>query len=105
MKQLVFIVAMMVFLVCCLSPAVLAEDLPQVTCEAYVVMDADTGQIIMEKNPDEILFPASITKIMTLALTMEKPRAIGAPSLLLAKRLPPAWNWVLRTLHCNRAKW
>lgn len=87
MKQLVFIVAMMVFLVCCLSPAVLAEDLPQVTCEAYVIMDADTGQIIMEKNPDEILFPASITKIMTLALTMEKAQGDWSTQLTVSKEV------------------
>ena len=36
--------------------------------QAYVVMDADTGQVIMEKNPDEVLYPASITKIMTCLL-------------------------------------
>jgi serine-type D-Ala-D-Ala carboxypeptidase (penicillin-binding protein 5/6) len=36
-----------------------------------ILMDADTGTVIFEKNPDEKLPPASITKIMTMLLTME----------------------------------
>ncbi|WP_281891015.1 D-alanyl-D-alanine carboxypeptidase family protein [Paenibacillus sp. YYML68] len=36
-----------------------------------VVMDVDTGTIIFEKNKDAKLPPASITKIMTMLLTME----------------------------------
>ena len=55
-----------------MAPFAAAQELPEVTCEAYVVMDADTGQVIMEKNPDQMMYPASITKIMTLALAMEK---------------------------------
>ena len=54
------------------APAALAYQGPTVSCEAYIVMDADTGQVIMEKNADEVLYPASITKIMTLALALEK---------------------------------
>ena len=53
-------------------PAALAYQGPSVSCEAYIVMDADTGQVIMEKNADEVLYPASITKIMTMALALEK---------------------------------
>ena len=34
-------------------------------------MEASTGTVLFEKNPDEIRSPASITKIMTLILTFE----------------------------------
>lgn len=54
------------------APAALAYQGPAVSCAAYIVMDADSGQVIMEKNADEVLYPASITKIMTLALALEK---------------------------------
>ena len=54
------------------APAALAYQGPAVSCEAYIVMDADSGQVIMEKNAHEVLYPASITKIMTMALAMEK---------------------------------
>lgn len=36
-----------------------------------ILMEASTGTVLFEKNPDEIRSPASITKIMTLLLTFE----------------------------------
>lgn len=45
---------------------------PAVTADAYLVMDAATGQILIEKNSARRAYPASITKIMTLALAMEQ---------------------------------
>lgn len=39
--------------------------------QSAVLMDADTGTIILEKNKDIKLPPASITKIMTMLLIME----------------------------------
>ncbi|GAA3945520.1 D-alanyl-D-alanine carboxypeptidase family protein [Allohahella marinimesophila] len=38
---------------------------PQVAATAYVLMDARTGVVIAEKNADERLPPASLTKMMT----------------------------------------
>ena len=40
--------------------------------EAYVLMEASTGTIIDSKNPDKQLRPASITKIMTAQIALEK---------------------------------
>ncbi len=42
-----------------------------VTAKAAVLMEADTGTIIYEKNATEQLSPASITKIMTLILIFD----------------------------------
>lgn len=41
------------------------------SAKSALLMDADTGTIIFEKNKDEKLPPASITKIMTMLLIME----------------------------------
>ncbi|MBR2010166.1 MAG: D-alanyl-D-alanine carboxypeptidase [Clostridia bacterium] len=43
-------------------------DLP---CKSAILMDATTGQVLFEQNPDEALPPASVTKVMTLLLVME----------------------------------
>ena len=43
---------------------------PDISSEAAVLMDADTGIIIYQKNPEEKLYPASITKIMTAMLAI-----------------------------------
>jgi D-alanyl-D-alanine carboxypeptidase (penicillin-binding protein 5/6) len=38
---------------------------------AAVLMDADTGAIFFQKNADELLPPASITKLMTVAMVLK----------------------------------
>lgn len=47
------------------------SDLNSVVSDSYVVMDIDTGQILVEKNMDKHEYPASITKILTLAIALE----------------------------------
>lgn len=39
---------------------------------AALVMDAHTGQVIYSRNADELRYPASLTKVMTLYLLFEK---------------------------------
>ena len=54
-----------------------SQDQPAIGVSAlgYCVMNADTGEIVLQKNADEKLHPASITKIMTLLLTFEALKA------------------------------
>lgn len=44
------------------------EGLP---AKSAILVEQETGRVLYEKNADEILPPASITKVMTLLLTME----------------------------------
>ena len=37
-----------------------------------IMIDADTGQIILEKNSDELMKPASMAKLMTIYIAFEK---------------------------------
>ncbi|MBR5992683.1 MAG: D-alanyl-D-alanine carboxypeptidase [Lachnospiraceae bacterium] len=48
---------------------------PAVNCYSAVLMDADTGVILYEKNAHETMYPASTTKLMTSLLAMEKDGA------------------------------
>lgn len=41
------------------------------TSPSAILMEASTGTVLFEKNPDEVRSPASITKIMTLLLIFE----------------------------------
>ena len=43
----------------------------ELTSPSAILMEASTGTVLFEKNPDEVRSPASITKIMTLILTFE----------------------------------
>jgi len=57
------------------TPFILAEDIPNpqfdLKAKSAILMEAKSGRILYEKNSHEELPPASITKIMTLLLTME----------------------------------
>ena len=53
-------------------------------CVSAILMDYATGTVLYEKNADEALPPASVTKVMTLLLTME---AIDAGKLSLDEKL------------------
>lgn len=45
---------------------------PDIVADAAIVMDASTGQILYEKNSRMGKYPASITKIMTALIVLEK---------------------------------
>jgi D-alanyl-D-alanine carboxypeptidase len=49
-----------------------AEDELTLASEAAVLMDADTGTVLYQKNMHEVLYPASITKIMTAYLAVQE---------------------------------
>ncbi len=51
-----------------------AASPPQIISESAVLMDAKTGQVLYEKNMHKQLYPASITKILTVLLGIEKSR-------------------------------
>lgn len=44
---------------------------PEITAEAAILMNMDTGEVIYEKNPDKIMYPASLTKVMTAIVVLE----------------------------------
>lgn len=64
-----------------LNPAqALIPQPPRIDAKAYVLMDANSGAIIAEKNMNDQRAPASLTKLMTLYLT-EKALADGRLTL------------------------
>ena len=50
--------------------AVLGQPL-DIKAKSVILLEPKTGTVLYEDNPDEVLPPASITKIMSLLLTME----------------------------------
>ncbi|HZJ95610.1 MAG TPA: D-alanyl-D-alanine carboxypeptidase family protein [Thiopseudomonas sp.] len=47
-------------------------SMPQLAVESYVLMDAATGQVLVEHNGDERLPPASLTKLMTAYIATQE---------------------------------
>lgn len=60
-----------VFFFCQVQSAAAAADEPQVAATEAVLIEAETGRVIWEKNADEKRTPASMTKIMTCILALE----------------------------------
>jgi D-alanyl-D-alanine carboxypeptidase (penicillin-binding protein 5/6) len=60
-------------------PAVTGPSPPILDCPSYLLVDADTGDIICGKNIHEIRAPASTTKMMTALLALE----LGDPNDLV----------------------
>jgi len=52
-------------------PAKASPKPPAVLADSAILMDADTGKIIYDKNTNTAYPPASVTKIMTALLTLE----------------------------------
>lgn len=66
-----------------------AKAKPQPDRYGSIVIDAQSGYVLSEKNPDKKLFPASLTKMMTLYLTFE---AIEKGTLTKYQRIPVSAN-------------
>ena len=47
------------------------EDVPNIASPSALLMDLNTGKILYEKNINEKMYPASLTKVMTAILTLE----------------------------------
>ncbi len=56
-------------------PALAAEPFPEVKAKAHVVMEFETGLVLDGHREDEPLPPASMTKMMTEYLVLEKIRS------------------------------
>ena len=46
-------------------------DKLEIVAPSAILMEFETGKVLFEKNAHEMLPPASVTKIMTILLTME----------------------------------
>lgn len=49
-----------------------ASALPNIKSETYIVMDAASGQVLLERGAHNKMFPASITKILTCGMALEQ---------------------------------
>lgn len=69
MKKLTLLLSAVLLLVL-LPVRAMAVDIP-ITSRAAILMEKETGEILYAQNEHEKLEPASVTKVMTMLLTME----------------------------------
>ncbi len=62
----------LIFLVSSVHGTFALEEKPEIKSEAAILMDARSGDILFEKNIDQPLHPASLTKILTAIIVLEQ---------------------------------
>ena len=80
-----------------------ANDTLSLAAETAVLIDAASGEILYDKDADKKMYPASITKLMTILLALENGKltvgaaavqntgfAVGSSSLSPAVRILPS---------------
>ena len=53
-----------------------AKPAPTITADSAILVEASTGRVLYEKNADIVRPPASLTKMMTCIIGLEKLKAI-----------------------------
>ncbi|MGM0410497.1 MAG: D-alanyl-D-alanine carboxypeptidase family protein, partial [Bacillota bacterium] len=71
MKKISTILIIVLTLTTIMSSNIMAVSDFDVSVDKAILIEAETGEVLFEKNADEVVPPASITKIMTLLLAME----------------------------------
>lgn len=92
MKRLVLlIVSALVFASHAVAQQSLVPAPPAISASGYLLMDADSGEVLIEHNADERLPPASLTKLMTsyvLSYELEQGQVSNSDLVTISKN---AW--------------
>ena len=69
-----------------------ASEPPATQCDGILLYDQKTGEVLYEKNADEPMTPASITKIMTAVLVLENVEDLDEEVTITEEMLFPLGN-------------
>ena len=69
-----------------------AAEPPETQCDGVLLYDQKTGEVLYEKNADEAMTPASITKIMTAILVLENVEDLDEEVTITEEMLFPLGN-------------
>ena len=69
-KRISHIFIIMLFFIFATTP-IIANMPPTISADSAILMEEKTGMVLYEKNPDKQEYPASMTKIMTLILSLK----------------------------------
>ncbi|HPT69643.1 MAG TPA: D-alanyl-D-alanine carboxypeptidase family protein [Syntrophomonas sp.] len=70
-KCVIACVIMVILLLGLVTPALASAELETVKADAYILTDADSGKVLLAKNENRRLPPASMTKLMTMLLAVQ----------------------------------
>ncbi|HRD74879.1 MAG TPA: D-alanyl-D-alanine carboxypeptidase family protein [Hyphomicrobiaceae bacterium] len=68
------LLGLIVFLIAASAPEARAVDFP-IKAKQAILIDADSGAVLFQKNADDLMYPASMSKIMALAVIFKALKA------------------------------
>lgn len=71
MLKKITVISLLLFIIFSFETHSFADEL-DISAEAAILIDADTGMVLFEKNIHQKMFPASTTKILTAIIAIEK---------------------------------
>ena len=90
-KKIIYFFLTILTVVAVISPAFTASAYEitgfEVSAEAGMLVSMDTGEILYEKDIDKPIYPASITKIMTVTLMLESEKYDPAGKVTMSKEV------------------
>ena len=90
-KKIIYFFLTILTVVAVISPAFTASAYEitgfEVSAEAGMLVSMDTGEILYEKDLDIPIYPASITKIMTVTLMLESEKYDPAGKVTMSKEV------------------
>ncbi|WP_303860538.1 D-alanyl-D-alanine carboxypeptidase family protein [Alkalibaculum bacchi] len=81
------IVTLLLILIITIQPITHANTDPNILSPAAILMDAETGQVLYDKSAKERLYPASITKVLTAIIALEKNENLNE-KVIIGKDVP-----------------
>lgn len=81
------IVALLLMLIVTIQPITYANTKPITLSPSAILMDAETGQVLYDKNAKDQLYPASITKVLTAIVALEKNEDLSE-KVVIGKDVP-----------------
>ena len=93
----------------CFRTAEAAPAVLPLSADACILADADSGQVLYEKNMDQRIYPASLVKVLTCLLALWKTAIRMKPLSFrnrpwISNRIPPLFMWSpARFLQCGTA--
>lgn len=89
-----FFFAIVIFFLCLLP--IKAKELPvEVSADGVVLMNADTKQVIYEKNPDKKEILASLTKLMTAYTVIDNIKDLDKTVVIKTEDISNLWGYTI----------
>lgn len=67
-------------------------DLSGLYSTSAILIDLDTGEVLTQRNPGQIIYPASLTKMMTVMVALENISDTSASATLSEDIFPPLYE-------------